>query len=115
MVQTFAVNSSNDLFIGNDGNLSIANGIDAVRFACLSAAKALLGEMIYAITSGVPYFQTVWIGTPKLLQFQSTLRNTLLGVSGVTGVQNLVLSQAGNVLQYEAIILTIYGRVTING
>ena len=119
MTQTFGVNENNDLFIGSDGNLSIVSGQQAVLFACASAAKAQLGEMIYAVNQGIPNFQAVWVGTPNLQQFEAALRNTLLNVSGVVQVDSITFTQTntskGNILGYTAVIVTEYGETILNG
>lgn len=115
MTKTFATNNNNDLFIGNDGNLAIVNGQQAVLQACATAAKAQLGEMIYATNRGLPNFQTVWVGSPNLAQFEAALRQTLLSVNGVTEITDLSTSVTNNTLFYTATIKTIYGMGTLNG
>lgn len=109
MVKTFATNADNDLYIGADGNLAIATGLDAVMGACASAAKALLGEMVLEVNKGIPYFQSVFNGIPNLAIFQSYLLNALNAVPGVNSVKNLTVSVSNHTLNYTAEIDTIYG------
>lgn len=115
MTKTFAVDENNDLYIGNDGNLAIVTGKEAVLQACASAAKAQLGEMLYAVNSGIPNFQTVWVGAPNIQQFEAALRKTLLSVNGVREIKSLVTSLNNDQLQYSAVISTIFGTGAING
>jgi len=115
MSQSFATNSVNDIFINSDGNLSIASGIDAVLFACANAAKAQLGEMIYAQTEGVANFQTIWSNSVNVAQFEASVRSALLSVPGVTGIQSFDMIVADNAMNYVAVILTIYGTGALNG
>ena len=114
MVQSFAVNSNNDIYIGKDGNLAIATGIQAVLFATMQASLAQLGSMIYATNQGVPDFQSVWVGAPNIPQFESYLRAAILSVPGVIQVVSLTTQQVENVLNYVAIIQTEFGQVSVS-
>ncbi len=115
MTKTFSVNENNDIFIGNDGNLSISAGLQAVLFVCANAAKAQLGEMVLQVEQGIPNFQTIWSGSPNVAQFEAALRTTLLNVADVTEVSNLSIAISNNVLSYTTTINTIYGNGIING
>lgn len=108
-------NAQNDIYLAADGNLAMATGLAGVMQACAHAAKAQLGEMIYAIDKGVPNFQTVWKNTANVAQFEAYLRLALEEVQDVTEVQQLDVRVENNVLSYVAIIKTIYGEGTVNG
>lgn len=110
-----AVNAKNDLYQGADGNLALAQDRDAVMQALQQAAQTVLGEMIYAADQGVPYFDTVWGGSPNLAQFNAYLRRAFLAVDGATDVQALTVSVANKTLTYNAVITTVYGTVAVNG
>jgi hypothetical protein len=109
MTRTFGVNASNDLFIGDDGNLTIVTGLEAVQQACAQAAKTLLGEMILATDQGIPYFDAVWSGDPDTSRFEAALRIAILDVEGVTEVTNLTIVRSGDQLAYTAEIASVYG------
>jgi hypothetical protein len=113
MARTLAVNANNDLFIGRDGNISINVGIDAVKDACSQAAKTLLGEMVLRVNDGIPYDQAVWSGVPNIPVFVAALRTALLGVVDVTDVESLDVIQQADVLQYTAVINTVYGQTIL--
>lgn len=115
MTRIFAIDSNNDLYLNNQGNLAINTDLQAVLQNCEHAAKAQMGEMIYAFDSGVPNFALIWNGSPNIPQFQAALRDTLLAVTGVLEVDSLVVNVANNVLSYSAIIRTIYGEGALNG
>lgn len=115
MVTTFGTDTNNDLYLGNDGNIAVLSGINAVLAACETATKAQLGEMVLAVTQGIPNFQTVWVGTPNYALYQSYLRNTLLGVPGVLNVKSIDLTIEGNTLKYTATIQTQFGTAVLNG
>lgn len=115
MTQTFNTNSDNDIFIGQDGRLSIATGLDAVLKGCETATYAQLGEMVLAKTLGIPNFQSIWVGVPNYQIFELYLRNAILSVQGVSSVKSLQIIVKGDVLEYTATIVTIYGAGTIAG
>ena len=114
MTQTLTANENNDVFIGADGKLAFSSGLDAVKYACSSAAKSQLGEMIYAIDRGIPNFQVVWVGAPNLAVFENYLRETLESVYGVNQVIDLETKSQNNVLSYSASIETRYGGISLN-
>ena len=113
--RTFSVNTANDIFIGDDGNLSIVTGLQSVLQCCAHAAKAQLGEMVLATDQGIPTMQTVWGGVINTPQFEAALRIAFLNVTGVLEVVSLVLSQVGDQLNYNAVIRTTFGSGAING
>lgn len=113
MVQTFGINSNNDIYLGDDGNLAILSDIDAIVDACETACQAQLGEMVLNNTLGLPNFQTIWVGSPNYQIYQSYLRNTLLAIPGVIEVISLEILPQGNVLQYMAEINTQFGLAEI--
>jgi hypothetical protein len=108
-ILTFAVNSQNDLYLDGSGNISFAYDLMAISQQCQQAAKTLLGEMIYNTTTGIPYFQVLWVGIPNVTQFTGALRRAFLAVGGVLEVVSLITSQTENSLSYTAVIRTIYG------
>jgi hypothetical protein len=109
-ISTFAVNSVNDIYLAPIGNIAFAYDLTAITQQCQQAAKTLLGEMVYNINQGIPYFQTLWVGTPNVAQFTGALRRAFLSVGGVLEVVSLITSQSGNTLSYTAMIRTIYGN-----
>lgn len=105
----------NDIYLDADGNLSLSYDIQAVLQACAQAAQTLLGELIYNVDQGIPYFQTLWIGTPNIQQFNGALRSAFLNVPNVLQVLSLITSQVNNTLQYTAVIQTTFGSSGLTG
>ena len=123
-VQSTQVNSATlgvafmDLYLTPDGNIAMAYDLQAVLQSCAEAAQTILGEMVFNVNAGIPYFQTVWVGVPNVAQFTAALRTAFLAVGGgglVVEVVSLITSQVGSVLTYNAIIRTIYGTGPIVG
>jgi hypothetical protein len=112
MVQTFATNANNDIFIDANGNLVVLTGNQAILAACVTACRAQLGEMVLATTLGLPNFQVVWVGVPNLPLWQSYLLQTLQAVEGVTQASNITIAVVNHTLNFTADITTIYGITT---
>ncbi len=116
MTTTFGTTADgNDLYLGNNGNIVVLSGQDAVKAACETATKAQLGEMVLATGLGIPNFQAVWVGSPNLARFENALRTTISNVIGVLEVTALTISTANNTLSYQATISTEFGKVDLNG
>ena len=107
--------ASNDIYLDSFGNISLSTNLQAVLENCAQAARTLLGEIVFNINQGIPYFQVVWIGVPNILQFSAALRLAFLAVSGVSEVVTLDTQQVDNSLTYTAVIKTVYGIGTLNG
>lgn len=109
----------NDLYLNKEGNISVSYGLTALVEQCAQAAKTLLGECVLNTTIGIPYQQSVWVGTPNPQQFNAALRNAFLSINGVTEVISLIIIQSDssdvNSLNYNAVINTIYGTGVFSG
>jgi hypothetical protein len=115
MTKTFSPNNKNDLYLGSDRNLVMTTGLFAVRDLCGNAAKTQLGEMYLYSTQGIPNFTAVWSGNANILQFEFSLRKTLLSVPDVVEITSLSIVIEKDILNYKATILTIYGSLAIGG
>jgi len=115
MVTTVAVDGSNDLYLGANGNLATATGLPAVLQSAQQAAQTILGEMIYSTQDGMPNFEAVWAGNPNPAVFEAYLRKTLLAVEGVVSVQNIATVLQNNKLQYQVTIITEFGAGVLGG
>lgn len=114
MTWTFAVNGNNDLFAAS-GTLTLLNDRDAVLQICEHAAKTILGELVFATDQGMPYFETVWSGSPSTAPFEAAFRLRIPQIEGVASIESLTSEQVEGRMRYEAIINTIYGQGSING
>ena len=115
MARTLSVNANNDIYLDHLGNLSVSFDLQAVLQDCAQKAKTRLGECVFNTNVGIPFFETVWIGTPNIPQFQAALRAAFLSVDGVVEVISLMTSQIDDRLTYTAVIRTIYGAGGISG
>ncbi len=107
--------ANNDIYLTENGNISLSTDLQCVLENCSQAARTLLGEMVLNTNAGIPYFQVVWVGVPNTQQFTAALRLAFLAVTGVVEVISLMTTQIDNTLSYNAVIRTIYGSGAING
>lgn len=105
----------NDIYLDGDNNISVSFDLQAVLQACAQAAQTLLGEVFLNVNEGIPYFQTLWVGTPNVQQFNAALRAAFLNVPNVVEVISLMTSQVNNNLTYTAVIQTTFGSSGIQG
>lgn len=114
-MQMLAVDADNDLYLDPTGSLARSSQLAATMQACAHAAKAQMGEMIYAADQGIPNFDVVWNGSPNLLQFEAAMRATLLAVPHVLEVKVFTAAIQGGKVVYSATIHTEYGEGVLNG
>lgn len=115
-MQALATNGNNDLYVDGNGNLGLALDLDAVIQGCAQVAQTRLGEMVLFINQGIPYFETVFNGSPNLQQFETALRRAFFTVPNVIEIVNLLVERSGNTLSYRAVIRSTYGTgVVTNG
>lgn len=113
-MRSFATDGNNDLFIaGRD--LAISINLQAVLNVAKHVAQSILGEMVFAKTEGMPYFETVWSGNPTSAAFEAAFRDRVARIPGVDTISSLEVAQVGDAMQYRAEIITIYGPGVLNG
>ena len=107
--------TTNDIWIGADGNFVMSDGKAAVGNAAVNAARTQLGELPLAWERGVPYLQTIFHKNGMLNVFLSYLTSELSKVEGIRSVSSLEHKVVENVLLWEAHLKTDEGDTIING
>jgi len=117
MTRSFSINDVNDVYLDNNGNLAISDGLTALIEICKQYMQTILGELTLNTDTGIPYFQSVFTGVPNIQQFVAAGRAALLTVEGVTQIISFDVSVGASpkTLTYVAIIQTIYGQGVVNG
>ena len=114
MAISIATNDQNDIYLDKDSNLAMVRNLFAVEQDAEHAMKALLGEMVLATQNGMPYFETAWDNL-DITQFTGYAYKTILSVPDVTDILTFEVLQEGDVLKYQAGIVTTYGEGLIRG
>jgi len=104
-----------DIYLDERGNIAMSYGIDAVLQACAQAAQTVLGEIIFNVDQGIPFFQTIWNGVPQTDQYTGALRSAFLSIPNVLEIVSLFAEQVNNEFQYSAVIRTTFGTGGISG
>ena len=115
MTQIFSVNENNDIFLDGNNHLAISRGQQAVLEQVEHAVKTLRGEMPFAADRGLPNFETIWSGSPNLLQFEFYWRQAVNRIADVVRIERFSARIVNNELIYEATIVTTFGTESVSG
>lgn len=88
-LQDLALDKSGDLLFNDSGDFVIT---DAVRQGIQIKLRWIKGEWIFNPAYGVPYFDSILIKKPSIPQIERILRDQILSVEGITGVESLQVS-----------------------
>lgn len=106
---TIKTNENNDIYLPDGRNISIISGVDALSQNIRAAHLIRLGEDIYDVDNGVDYMGTVFTSPPDLDAARQSIANAILKKTDVNGIESLTVTVTGDVLDFEAEIVTIYG------
>ena len=96
-----------------NGKFIFVFDIDVVSQNCDQAMRQQLGELNYDANKGIQYFDNVLTGNPNFQRFESQARTQLSNVDGVTGIDSFIIEFIDNILSYNVVINTIYGKTTV--
>lgn len=116
-MRTLATDENNNLYVTKSGSLALLTEVDAVLQSCRQASQVLMGELPYAQSRGIAFFDVGFTSTSQLAIFESQLRTMLLSVPEVTKVVSIGFDVDGDEVSYEAKIQTSYSDnvETVNG
>lgn len=114
---TIDENGNRDIYCDSDGNLAFVTDVQgspvATALILKSRVEAQRGEMIYATDQGMPTRATAWdTFNPK--QFEAAWYAIALATQNVASVRSFDMYQAGNTLNYAAVIQTTYGTASVS-
>lgn len=111
---TFALDENNDLYMNSQNQLAMITGVQSLEQSCKTTMQVRLGELIYNVTAGMPYLESVF-ANKNFRAFEFAARNALLNLPGVQNILSFDFLQEGDILKYVAVIQTETGVITING
>lgn len=111
---TLSINSRNDLFLNEEGNIETSTGMESVLQNCQTAVQMTKGEALYQSADGIPAFETIWNGSPNFQQVEASIRATILKVKDVTNINSFDFTSNNNKFSYNVEIETIYGTSTLD-
>lgn len=113
-MSTLKLTSTNDLYVGESGNMVLLTGLDGVIQDCENKMKGQLGEMMYQTDAGLPYMDFVFQSI-NLNAFRASAITQLLEVPNVLDVVSFDLTKVGETVTYKALIQTAFGLGVLNG
>jgi len=84
-----------DLYIGDDGDLEIITGLDAIRQDLTLRLQTFRGEWFLDERVGIPYFQDILVKSPDINVIRSIFREAILTTDGVVAIDDLTLDYEG--------------------
>ena len=91
-LKDLALDARGDLFINEHGDFEI---IDSVRQAVSIKLRWIKGEWIFNKALGTPYFESILVKAPSDALIERSLKDQILSVNGVIGVNSLTLVHDG--------------------
>lgn len=109
--------TTNDIYLDNEGNLALCKDIEAVKTAVSCATKTNYGEIVLNTRLGIPYFETIFTAHPDIELWKSYMKKAILSIPKVLGIVAFKTNEyrKDKVLKYVAVINTEFGEAEING
>ena len=109
--------TTNDIYLDNEGNLALCKDIEAVKTAVSCATKTNYGEIVLNTRLGIPYFETIFTAHPDIELWKSYMKEAILSIPKVLGISyfKTYIDYKKSLLKYAVVINTEYGTEEING
>ena len=114
-MQTIAINTNNDIYIDNSGNLALKTNLSAMGDIFINKSQTNLGELSYDTEKGIDFFNTVFSSPTYLDLFQNEVITQLEDTEETQKVSNFNSTLEDDLYSYSVEIQTSYGKVTLNG
>ena len=114
-MKTLAINSDNDIFLDNSGNLAIAVDLKAMANIYTNKSQANLGELPYNTDKGIDFFNTIFSSPCYPDLFQNEVLTQLEDTEKTLEILNYTDEIKDDVYSYSVEILTEYGVIELNG
>ncbi|QDH49602.1 tail lysozyme [Pantoea phage Kyle] len=106
---TILTNENNDIFLPDGRNLSIIKGLPALTQNIRHAHLMRKGEDLYDQENGVDYLGTVFSSPRDEDGARQSIANAILKKEDVKSIETLQISFNGDVMDFAAEIVTVYG------
>lgn len=111
--QTFPINSQNDLFLSDDGNLAMAEDKTALANIIQNVMQTRRGELRYDRSAGVPYFETLLGVSPNVELWKYYAGQEVERIDGISRVRQLVTRFSEGIFSYEMVVESTIGELVI--
>jgi len=111
MTQSLLLDQSTwDIFVDANGNMAICSKPYSVAQDVACAIRTFLGELIFDLDTGVPYFEDILGKTPPLQLIQSTITNIALEVKNVAQARTIINKSDNGEISGETQIIDTDGE-----
>jgi hypothetical protein len=111
---TLQTNELNDLFLPDGRNLVLISGEDACVQNIQQAVLMRLTEDIYDQNKGVDYLGAIFSPQVDYDAARKSISSAILGCPDVISIDSLIITIDGDVFNYVAQIITIYGPLPVS-
>lgn len=114
-IRTVARNGSHDIYLVN-GQLAMAEGIEAYRQIIEAAILTQRGELQLDIDRGIPYFESVFDKPHYVYLWEASVRETINGFSFVKSVDSFTydIDYKTHKLNYRIEVTTDIGSLALS-
>ena len=112
-MRTLATDENNDMFLDKKG-FAFLEDIDAVSNVVERRLKTQRGELKYATSRGIPWFESIFAGQRNAKAWEAAMKETIKDVDGVISIDTFDYAIENNVVTYQTKFKTIYGGATVN-
>lgn len=109
-ISTIGVDEFRDIALGEDGNVKLLRGDEAVLQDVSQAMRKVRGENPFNTSEGVDYFGVAFTSNPDYDQLRSQLIDAAQNSAGVASVVELQLSRSGDNIDFTAKIKSKSGE-----
>ena len=110
-----ATDVSNDIIIGDDGQLKVVDGKNAYAVAVSSLVRTVKGECLLDPDAGIPYFDTIFRSFDRYTIWKNEVVKAIEALPFVTSVDNfsVKLNYENKTVSYTIDITTNEGVITV--
>lgn len=107
-----ALNANNDIFVENGSFRTVTDGAEVLQHV-RSRLLFYRGEWFLNLSSGVPYFESIFVKPANLANVESILKSTILNTPGVEKLIAFSMNYDNNAraLSVTFTAETVYGEI----
>ncbi len=110
---TIKTTENNDFYVDEFNNMVFIEGVDACAQDTRSNCLMRVGENIFNVREGVGYFEYIFAPQQSYEEARKSLATAILASPDVISIEQLTITIDGEVFNWSARVMTIYGPVTV--
>jgi hypothetical protein len=114
-MKSFITDENNDLTLDKWGNIRLEDGVEAYRQHIINVIRLQQYEYPYDLMRGINWIGYVFGQTANLTVWESQLFEVISKMSFIKNILDWKYNIEGNVLQFNLVVNTDLGEITIRG